>query len=104
MKQQGEIMSEVTELKPKGFEFSYEAFESTPVFVQGVRKVYNCEAFPNTKSAYKVKRLLDAVQQELKTYVSLRQKIKDSDEERDEKLKELHNIKVQIKWGRLTQE
>jgi len=98
----GEANDNVSEIPQKGFDFSYEAFENTPVFVQGVRKVYNCETFPSIKSAYKVKRLMDSVQSELKNYVTLRKEIKDDDENRDVKLKELHEITVPVKWGRLT--
>lgn len=97
-------MSEVSELPKRGFELPYKAFENTPVFIQGVRKVYNCEAFPSVKSAYRINRLVDKVQQELKNYSELRMKIKEDDEAKEVKLKELHEIKVPIKWAPLTLE
>lgn len=99
-----ETSENVSTLPGKGFEFSYEAFENIPNFVQGLRKVYNCESFPSFKSTYRVKRICDITQRELKNYTELRKKIKDDDPEREKKLQELHAIKVPIKWEPLTKE
>lgn len=83
-----------------GFKFSYKNFEQTGPFIQTVRKVYSCEDYPSVKSAYKVKRLVDAIQGELKTYLELRQAAEK--EENKEKIDELHEMEVDIKWDKLT--
>lgn len=94
------------EEKPRGFKFSYEAFENVGLFVQAVQKVYACRNYPNFKSAHRIKRLGDALQKELNTYQEFRKdidKIEDP-KEREEKIKDLHSTKVDIKWDRLTEQ
>lgn len=90
--------------KKHGFTFSYKAFEKIDLFVMAFRKVYTCPDYGNFKSAHRIKRLGDAIQTEINTYMDLRKKIKDDDEEREKKLEDLHSIEVELKWDRLSED
>ena len=89
----------VKEISKKGFNISYKAFENTPVFLQTMRKLYSCEEYPSIKSAYRIKRLCENIETELKNYMELRKKA-----DNEEKLKELHEISFKIKWDKLSGE
>lgn len=98
-------MSEsVTPITAKGFEFSYKAFENPALFINSIRKVYQCGTYPSVKSTYRIKRLCDAVQQELKHYADMTKQIDPESEDKEEKFKEVQEISVPIKWGKITAE
>lgn len=82
-----------------GFKYKYKNFEQQRHFIHALSKVYGCEEYPSVRSAYKVKRLCDALQKEFKTYSEMREKITEK-----EKMEELHDIEVDIKWDKLTED
>lgn len=92
----------------KGFEFSYEAFskEKMGFFWQAVQKCFMCKTFPNFKSAYRVKRLCEAVQKEMKNFQELMKDVSEIEdqEEQKKKMAELCEMKVHIKWDPLKPE
>lgn len=97
------------EAKQQGFKFSYEAFnkEKMGFFWGAVQKVYTCKTFPGFKSAYRIKRLCEAVQAEMKRFNELAKDVqdqhKDDQETIETKMKELWAMEVEIKWDPLTE-
>jgi len=89
----------VTELPKHGFKYKYENFAQQQHFIQALSKVYACDAYPSVRSAYRVKRLCDGLQKEFKVYSELRQKITEKD-----KMDELHEIEVDIRWDKLSED
>lgn len=98
-------VKEISE-KEQGFKFSYEAFskEKMPFFWQALQKVYTCKSFPGFKSAYRIKRLCEAVQAELKNFQQLMKEVSETTdaEAQEAKMKELCELQVDIKWNPLT--
>jgi len=88
---------------PKGFKFKYETFDKFEMFVMAFRKVYTCTTYPNFKSAYRIKRLGDAIQKELNTYADMKKGLDTSAEDYAEKLNDLHSVEVDIKWDRMNE-
>ena len=99
-----------TEEKQQGFKFSYQAFnkEKMGFFWGAVQKVYTTKTFPGFKSAYRIKRLCEAVQQEMKRFNELAKEVQDThkgnQEEIDKKMEELWAMEVDIKWNPLSEQ
>jgi len=97
---------EPVKIEDKGFEFSYEAFskEKMGFFWGSVQRVFTCKNFPNFKSSYRIKRLCEAVQQEMKNFQQLMKEVSEIEdqEEQEKKMKELCEMKVHIKWSPLS--
>jgi len=79
-----------------GFTLSYKAFEH-PNFLPVMRKVYGCETYPNFKSTYRVKKLCEAIETEIKLYMDERK-----DAKTEEEIKTLYDKAFPIKWDKLT--
>lgn len=98
-----EVPAEIKQLH--GFKFSYGAFENPQGFVEAVRKMCTCPNYPTVKQAYRIKRLTDALQKELDSYMDLRKDMEKLEpEEYKAKEKELLAMEVDIKWSKLTTE
>lgn len=87
----------------QGFKFSYMAFKNPQGFVEAVRKMCTCPNYPTVKQAYRIKRLTDALQQELNNYMELRKDMEKLDVEAYKaKEAELLAMEVDMKWSKLT--
>jgi len=97
-------LEEKTMDKKDGFDLSYRAFEHYPNLLASIKKIYNCDAFPDFKTAYRIKRLCDAVGEELQAFMDLRNKISGNEEEQAKQLQELFEGSGHIKWDRISKE
>lgn len=100
----------IPEPAQKGFTFSYQAFsrEKMGLFWGAMQKAYTCKSYPGFKSAYRIKRLCEAIQQEMKRFNELAKEVadehKDDQDTLDAKMKELWAMEVEIKWDPLTEQ
>jgi uncharacterized cupredoxin-like copper-binding protein len=76
---------------------TYQMFES-PATIPALAKLYTNDNYEEFKTAYKVKRLCDALEKELKVYREMKQKAGND----ASKLEELHAIEFEVKWDKLT--
>ncbi len=83
----------------------YTAFKDLNGLAKVVSKLYSHDKYPDFKSAYKVKKLCDELNKEVKTYIALRKELDKKElesEAYETEAKKLHELEVDLKWGPLT--
>lgn len=84
------------------FKLKYEAFRTPEITLGALRKVYTHDKYSGVKSAYKIKRMCDNIEKEMKNYMDLREEVHKTKDQN--KIDELHDHEVEIKFGPLNKE
>lgn len=85
----------------------YRIFRNHDVFIGAIRKIYTCSNYPDFKSTYRIKKICDTLETEMKTFHSMLQdlqKSKKEEGEKKEKLTELLESEFELKWSPLTKD
>lgn len=100
-----EVPAEPTSINAKGFKLKYKAFSNPQGFIEAMRKVSLCTAYPTLKQKYRIKRLTDTLEQELKNFFEIQKDFnKLEGDEFKSKMDELLDMSVDVKWSRLSKE
>ena len=83
------------------FKMKKEVFQNPEITLSALRKIYTFDKYPDFKSAYKVKRMCDTIETELRGYMDKRKSMGQAD---TADINALHSEEVEVKFGPLSKE